>query len=511
VLEGRDVDQVVWTMITDSTRDAVDKYVTQDFVAANIAEWARSEFDVTFEPGDFKGLRQLNDLEEMIKNLAKNEVATTLPTTLGEYLGEDANDNSKWAYKDLINWARIRFRIELTTDLLKRMDGKQLEELLRERSTQLIDERDFSPLGKFLEPHFALDALCDWAEEKFSVDVAPSELAIDLERGVNKPADDIVALIDERARKVYRLREARFPIDYIMTMVYSNVPDTNDPQRAEFMRNWIRGKYGVEVAVTEITGQPVDAIRDRLYKLQDEASEPAWQAKEADKLLGNNPSFEEIARRWFVRFGAKLEPSAFDPATARTLKGAKVAGDVDEDHDVDTRDLVLTRIRQVIRHELTGLEQNVLISIFDQSWKDHLYAMDVLKGSIGLQGYAERDPRVAFKREGFRYFREMMITIRDKVTDVIFRVNVGAPQQAQPTPARSRYQITETKHEVSQSYDVGENTRETGGVETETNAEAEPTRVAQLTRETKKVGRNELCPCGSGKKFKNCCGQVMTV
>ena len=78
----------------------------------------------------------------------------------------------------------------------------------------------------------------------------------------------------------------------------------------------------------------------------------------------------------------------------------------------------------------------MLINIFDQAWKDHLYAMDVLKGGIGMQAFAERDPRVAYKREGYRYFRQMMEETRDKVTDLIFRVRVDGQKAPE---ARNAY------------------------------------------------------------------------
>ena len=94
-------------------------------------------------------------------------------------------------------------------------------------------------------------------------------------------------------------------------------------------------------------------------------------------------------------------------------------------------------MRGVYRFELTSLEQYVLVSIFDESWKNHLYAMDMLKGGIGLQAFAEKDPRVAYKREGYRYFNEMMMGIRDKVTNIIFRVNTNGREEENNTIAWS--------------------------------------------------------------------------
>src|SRR6185436_8229109 len=123
------------------------------------------------------------------------------------------------------------------------------------------------------------------------------------------------------------------------------------------------------------------------------------------------------------------------------------------------RDLLLSRGRQFLRKELTDLEQFVLIQIFDQSWKDHLYAMDMLKSGIGLHAFAEKDPRILFKKEGFRYFEEMMAGVRDKVTDLIFRARVvGETQQ------RSAYRETAATHADSGGYGVSENIRATADV-----------------------------------------------
>ena len=186
---------------------------------------------------------------------------------------------------------------------------------------------------------------------------------------------------------------------------------------------------------------------------------------------------------------------------------------------MNVRDVVLARGRQVLRQELTDLEQFVLIQIFDQSWKDHLYAMDMLKSGIGLQAFAEKDPRVLYKKEGFRYFEEMMSGIRDKVTDLIFKARVVGRAEA-----RSAYKETAAVHEDTGGYGVSENLAATAGVdqgatigdEGAIDPEAQSggggeggtaVKVKQVVNEAPRVGRNDPCPCGSGKKYKKCCGQ----
>jgi len=180
---------------------------------------------------------------------------------------------------------------------------------------------------------------------------------------------------------------------------------------------------------------------------------------------------------------------------------------------VTPRDVMINRARQFIRKELTDLEQFVLIQIFDQSWKDHLYAMDQLKGGIGLQAFAERDPRVLYKKEGYAFFQQMMAGVRDKVTDLTFRARVVGQTQA-----RSAYNVTAATHADTGGYGVSENIRQTAdqGVpvaagnsemgEAAEQPQGEGAKVKTIVRNQPKVGRNDDCPCGSGKKYKKCCG-----
>ena len=97
----------------------------------------------------------------------------------------------------------------------------------------------------------------------------------------------------------------------------------------------------------------------------------------------------------------------------------------------------------MLRSELTVLESFVLLQILDTAWMDHLYAMDQLKDSVGLRGYAEKDPRIEYKREGAKYFIEMQKTIRDRVTDLIFKARLESRTQM-----RNVYVDQEAQHET---------------------------------------------------------------
>src|SRR5438045_223213 len=170
-------------------------------------------------------------------------------------------------------------------------------------------------------------------------------------------------------------------------------------------------------------------------------------------IIASSESRESWRKAANARFGTAL--TARDIEQLQSGTAAENNGE-DTDGPRDARSLLLDYGRRFLRKELTDLEQFVLIQIFDQSWKDHLYAMDMLKAGIGLQAFAEKDPRIAYKKEGFRYFEEMMAGVRDKVTDLIFRARVVGQTQA-----RSAYRVTEARHDATDSYGVTENLRET--------------------------------------------------
>jgi preprotein translocase subunit SecA len=122
--------------------------------------------------------------------------------------------------------------------------------------------------------------------------------------------------------------------------------------------------------------------------------------------------------------------------------------------------------------------------------------MDNLKGSIHLRGYAEQDPKVAFKREGSRMFDDMLAGIRERVTDMIFKVRLASTAEME-----SVYQISNQVHEQLQGYD-----HLTQDMAAQQEAAAQQV-IKPIINDMQKVGRNAPCPCGSGKKYKKCCGQ----
>ena len=135
-------------------------------------------------------------------------------------------------------------------------------------------------------------------------------------------------------------------------------------------------------------------------------------------------------------------------------------------------------------------ERHILLQIIDSAWKDHLLAMDHLKDGIGLRAYGQRDPLVEYKRESFDMFSEMKERIENDAIRFLFLLEPMTEDERREEEERRRREQEAVFAAASRSA-AGVTAR--GGVET-------------VTRKVAKVGRNDPCPCGSGKKYKKCHG-----
>ncbi len=170
---------------------------------------------------------------------------------------------------------------------------------------------------------------------------------------------------------------------------------------------------------------------------------------------------------------------------------------------------------------MRNLERMVMLSVIDRLWKEHLYAMDGLRESIGLRAYAQQDPLVAYKQEGYKMFAEMMTHVNEDITSAIFSSSFSQESLQQflstVNPRFSHRVFGSGSFEgVSQLGGAAQPQRE--GPSAEPMPGAVPLPAARqpqasqasgkpIRRTEKKVGRNEPCPCGSGKKYKKCCGR----
>jgi preprotein translocase subunit SecA len=134
---------------------------------------------------------------------------------------------------------------------------------------------------------------------------------------------------------------------------------------------------------------------------------------------------------------------------------------------------------QLGREEMENLQRMVMLQIIDTQWVSHLQDMEHMKGGIGLRGYGQMDPLKEYQKEGFALFEELTDRIREETLSTLARIQFRRPAVEPPRQKRA----------------LNLNRGDGDG------------KPATVRRSVKKVGRNDPCPCGSGKKYKKCCGR----
>ena len=466
ILEGRHLEGLIWEMIDEVIAESCEKILNRNYPYECIVEWARTVMGLDIDLDRIRG-QQVDEVEQTLHDHAKNNAEQEINITLGEYMGDDL-DAQEWDLKGLSKWAMSKFGVNVSQNQLRKMTFEQVEQQLIETSAQRIDKYDYSRLSTFLDPEFAQSSLVEWFHKKFAIKIKPADL-----EGKNRAQTEEYFL--ESARQAYRRREIEYPVDFILNLALRRQQSGSSYSAKEIV-DWAQWKYRAELALEEVQNSSFDKLRNKLISLS-EAYNNGQLTREIDQALSQNQWDDEgknnLSQWARQRFDLNLEPHELEQENAQ--------------------EVIKTGARNFLRKELTELERYVLLQIYDSTWKDHLYAMDHLKGGIGLRGFAEKDPKMEYKREGYRMFQEMLSNIRDKVTDIIFKAQLEATAET-----RSVWNISAASHTEYAQFQAA---REA----------AQAPQSEQITKTIKlekpKVGRNEPCPCGSGKKYKKCCGQ----
>jgi preprotein translocase subunit SecA len=156
---------------------------------------------------------------------------------------------------------------------------------------------------------------------------------------------------------------------------------------------------------------------------------------------------------------------------------------------------------------LESVERFTILSAIDKRWQEHLYDMDSLRYSIGLRGYGQRDPLIEYKAEAFKMFDELMVNIKTEICHNIFRSAssmMAFENFLRNAPQKTLHQETSAFGGSASSAPAKAGQKQASDIVSEA---AEAMEKAKPIRTGPKVGRNDPCPCGSGKKFKQCCGK----
>ncbi len=422
VLEGQQVKELIFEYIEDVVDDAIAEYLDPEFSALCAAEYAREKLDCSILPDRLKG-KDADQMEMTIRKLAKEDVAASIVVTLGEYIPADGSEFlMEFDSAGLHNWAKNRFGVELDTgDLREAGPGvrREVQEKLEAAAFEKIETTELDEIPLFADKNYGAERLSKWVKTKFTFEVTPEDITKAHRDDQLKVRD----LVIDKARDLYTTREAEFPVDYIMqsTVAFAR----QDPAAAfEALAQWARNRAGLQVSTEEIKTTPPARMRQKLVE--------AMRSK-----VQNDDLSDQINAALATESDDELDEylkSQFDEGITERMR--YLAED-------EREDAIRARVETLARPELVQFEQMVLVETLDQSWKDHLYAMDQLRDSIGFRAIAQTDPKIEYKREGQRMFKSMMKELRQRVTDIIFKARIAPqrpPQGQMPRPPQQRPQ-----------------------------------------------------------------------
>jgi preprotein translocase subunit SecA len=237
------------------------------------------------------------------------------------------------------------------------------------------------------------------------------------------------------------------------------------------------------------------SLKEEIISSVDEAVEEILTAHAQEAAATGVLDVVAIASAIKLKFGIEL-----DPAQIENLDKRQISGIISEslikyyeakEHSVG---------QDLLRH----LERMVFLQIIDSKWKDHLYTMDKLREGIRLRAYGQRDPLIEYKCEAFEMFSGMCVSIKEEAIETVFKLQPAKEERFRgvfSSLAKEMVHPEAMKFEAPQEEISAE-----GFAPSEPQAGEKPAqKPVQLSHP--KVGRNDPCPCGSGKKYKKCCGR----
>jgi preprotein translocase subunit SecA len=488
ILDGANCRGLIMDMIADQASRFVVEFLDSDYRWEMISQWAGAEFGIRAEVSELRN-STIEEVSFVLAERALQQAREDVNDQIEECLLQDV-DESEWNWQALAGWANTRFNLGLNDKHLRTEPRENVADVLVDRINPVINRYDFTPAEFFLEDLFPLRSLCAWLKQQFTLDATPEQFA-------DRSDDEVIETARELLDQLYRHKEIEFPVTVGINNFLVARQAGGERSDREGLALWASDRFDQPITLSDIANRQRDGIREALLRFSEQAFETGETLRaEIDELCGNGQADTN---------GSSHQTTAADDLAkikdwAKSSFGVSVDTDVWDELGVDeARRKLLSLYDLQYRPELGQAERSLILELLDTAWKDHLYHMDHLRSGIGLVGYAQKDPKTEYKKEGMRAFDQMWERIGEQVTASIFRIEVQSPEFV-----GSLWDISATSHaDAGSVYDDVESERtESGGPQPGADVE-----VIQPIRNTApRIGRNDPCPCGSGKKYKKCCG-----
>jgi preprotein translocase subunit SecA len=489
ILDGINCRDLIIDMIRQQVGENMRQFLDQHYGSESFAAAAGNQLHLKLEPRDYRKASYA-EAERIAHDTASRQAESQVFDAIEENLPGD-EDQSEWNWDALATWANTRWGLNLRDRDLKKAGRDLVDELLIEKAHEAITGIDLEPCARYLEEDYGVKAACAWLRDKFGVELAPEEM-------VKLDAAEFSKVANERAVQAYDERESEYPV---LAGLYRYSLRGSGGQKQGFQREelieWARRRFSAELDLEDLKHKQREEIRQVLVehsrRHNERAKEVAAEAKQRVEKLFSDPATSRATLGDVTGHNGQL-----DDLTTWLAQTCECDVPRDELAKLD-REAAQRRVSQIIedhfRPEMRRMERALLLQILDTAWKEHLLAMDHLRSSVGLRGYAQVDPKVEYKREGMQLFDTMWVGVGNYVTDLIFKME----QLDEGFVGSTWVETAAIKEDAIPASEIARQ-QEAAIAGTEGGRKIEPIR-----NRDEKVGRNEPCPCGSGKKYKNCC------
>ena len=537
ILEGANCRDVIHEMIRRQVDRWVDHFYAPMYQWETAAAIAANDFGLDVDPDRIRDAT-LEQLVDTLRDEAVEQADAGVDEAIAENLAvahseddpEDAEpDTSQYNWLALSRWANARFGLNTSDRELKKIGDQEVGDYLRERAHQAIERSELgrpvseapaapngpdgrrsavAALREVLKDDYPRRSLSHWLGHQFALRVDPDEFA-----ELDNP-DEIKRDVMARLDAMYKEKEVTFPVAVGMTRF---LQDAGSGDRLGLAR-WASGRFERPLDPEAVESKP----RTELERLLADASRGYFVNGEVAEKV------DDALDRVYGGRGVNPMPRGDDPDRSRKAEHPEKLGElIDwankefeaglEASQVAT--LPKKRARQVLmkpyeeryRPELAHAERALILEVLDTAWKDHLYHMDHVRSGIGLSSYAQKDPKTEYKREGRRAFNDMWDRVGEQVTGAIFRLEKESRQFVgnlwHLTQARAVHAAAPA--ETAPNPDAAPVGKPSGTVDrqlSENRGDGGEAAVVTIHNDGPQVGRNDPCPCGSGKKYKKCHG-----
>lgn len=487
ILDGGNCRDVILEMIEKQVDQQVSSFMQKDYGPSVFAAFAAQRLAATFEPRDFRGM-DFDQADSFAKDEAKRSAETHVQDGIDENLPGDEEDTSEWNWNAMAKLAQTKWGVQVSDRDLKKMGRDHVGEFLIAKAHEAIDKVDLTEGKPLLDDDFGHRSTVAWSQAKFGLDLKLEEIqALD--------TSALLKLVHKAAAERYAKKEWEFPVIAGLSRFSTSSGEQVRVDR-DAVAMWARDRFGITIDLEEFKTKSRTEISTQLIAAS-EKLEPKLDASMKEAQAKLKELFASGSKSQPARFVARSEQLDDLSDWLEEKLGHESTTDQLGDLDYEQLErLLYNAVEDKYRPEMRKMERSLLLQIVDTAWKEHLLVMDRLRSSVGLVGYAQVDPKVEYKREGMKIFEQMWTSIADQSTGLIFKM-----EQLNDDFIGSMWVETAATHApapgASEEFSRTQSDQES--------ASQADTRPEPIRNRDKRVGRNDPCPCGSGKKYKACC------